>query len=267
MKMQKKIIKELKTKSIIYPFEEIENCIKFIQNFLLNNKNINALIVGISGGKDSTLVGKLCKKAIKRTKNKNFKLIALRLPYGKQLDEEYCKMALNFINPDIIININIKNSVINSKKSLENAGIKISNYLLGNEKSRERMKVQYTIAGKYNGIVVGTSNASELATGFFTKYGDGGCDISPISHLNTRQVKNLLKYMNCPKKLYSKIPTADLEDDKPGLPDETALGIKYKNIDDFLEGKIIDKKIANKIEYLFIKTKHKRKLPIKCIEN
>ena len=122
------------------------------------------------------------------------------------------------------------------------------------------MKIQYSVAFIKKGIVVGTGNAAEMITGFFTKYGDNGTDINLISKLNKRQIKYLLKTLNCPKHLYLKKPTADLEDEQPQKEDEIALGIKYDEIDNYLEGKkinILNKKI---IEKLYLKTQHKRKI-------
>lgn len=264
MILQKKIIKLLDVKPKIIPKIEIENRIIHLKKYLIQNIHLKSLIVAISGGQDSTLTGKLCQITIEKLReernNQSYQFIALRLPYGIQKDEDDCKKAINFINPDQIFTINIKNSVLNSESSLKVAGIKISDYVKGNEKARERMKVQYSIAAMKNGIVVGTGNASEIVTGFFTKYGDHGTDVNLISKLNKRQVQFLLKELNCPKYLYLKTPTADLEDNSPQKPDEIALGVKYNIIDSYLEGKkvnITEKKI---IEKLYLSTQHKRNI-------
>lgn len=145
-----------------------------------------------------------------------------------------------------------------SVASLKEAGVTISDFLKGNEKARERMKVQYSIGGSHNLLVLGTDHASEAVTGFFTKHGDGACDLIPLYGLNKRQGKLLLKELGCPEHLYMKKPTADLEDDKPALPDEVALGVTYDEIDDYLEGKEVAEKSKNRIEELFLKTRHKR---------
>ncbi|HEE1051484.1 TPA: NAD(+) synthase, partial [Klebsiella pneumoniae] len=104
-------------------------------------------------------------------------------------------------------------------------------------------------------------------TGFFTKYGDGGTDINPIFRLNKRQGKQLLAHLGCPEHLYKKLPTADLEDDRPSLPDEVALGVTYENIDDYLEGKTLDPSIAKTIEGWYLKTEHKRRPPITVFDD
>ena len=85
--------------------------------------------------------------------------------------------------------------------------------------------------------VLGTDHAAENITGFFTKYGDGGADILPLFRLNKRQGRQLLQYLGAPEALYTKVPTADLEDGKPLVADEAALGVTYNHIDDYLEGK------------------------------
>lgn len=262
MKLQKKIIKLTNVKPNIIPKIEIENRIINLKKYLLQNIHLKSLIVAISGGQDSTLTGKLCQIAIeqlrKERKNKLYKFIALRLPYGTQKDEEDCKKVINFINPDQTFTINIKKAVLSSELSLNIAGIKISDYVKGNEKARERMKVQYSIAAMQNGIVVGTGNAAEIITGFFTKHGDHGVDVNLISQLNKKQVQLLLKELNCPKCLYLKTPTADLEDNNPQQPDEISLGVKYNTIDAYLEGKKINILEKNIIEKLYFNTQHKR---------
>lgn len=135
--------------------------------------------------------------------------IAVRLPYGVQADEQDCQDAIAFIQPDRVLTVNIKGSVLASEQALREAGIELSDFVRGNEKARERMKAQYSIAGMTKGVVVGTDHAAEAITGFFTKYGDGGTDINPLFRLNKRQGKQLLAALGCPEHLYKKAPTAD----------------------------------------------------------
>lgn len=266
MTLQNEIIKTLRCKPQINVIEEIELTKKFLKDYLHKHPFIKTLVLGISGGQDSTLCGKLCQLAIeeirKETNDNEYKFIAVRLPYGKQFDESDCEDALEFIKPDVIYTVNIKNAVDESVKSLKDAGIEISDFAKGNEKARERMKVQYSIATMNKGIVVGTDHAAEAITGFFTKHGDGGVDIVPLYRLNKRQGKQLLKELNCPEHLYLKTPTADLEEEKPALADEVALGVTYDNIDDYLEGKELPKEIAEKIENHYLKSEHKRNMPV-----
>ncbi len=266
MTLQQEIISKLRCKKTINIIEEIEITKKFLKDYILKYPFIKTLVLGISGGQDSTLCGKLCQLAIEElreeTNNNEYKFIAVRLPYGEQFDEKDCQDALEFIKPDEIYTVNIKEAVDASYENLKKAGITISDFAKGNEKARERMKVQYSIATMNNGIVVGTDHAAEAITGFFTKHGDGGVDIAPLFRLNKRQGKILLKHLGCPEHLYLKKPTADLEEDRPGLADEVALGVTYDNIDDYLEGKVLSKEIMNKIENHYIKSEHKRNLPV-----
>ncbi len=184
-----------------------------------------------------------------------------------QFDEQDCQDAIAFIQPDRVLTVNIKAAVLASEEALRDAGIELSDFVRGNEKARERMKAQYSIAGMTKGVVVGTDHAAEAVTGFFTKYGDGGTDINPLFRLNKRQGKQLLKTLGCPEHLYQKAPTADLEDDRPSLPDEAALGVTYENIDDYLEGKQLDGAISAIIEGWYTKTEHKRRPPITVFDD
>ncbi|XRX42480.1 MAG: ammonia-dependent NAD(+) synthetase [Buchnera aphidicola (Eriosoma harunire)] len=262
MNLQNYIINILGVKPNINVKKEIKNCIQFIQSYLNNNKNIKTIIVGISGGQDSTLTGKLCQIAIekirKKTTDKSYQLIAIRMPYGIQHDEEDCQSALQYINPHCTYTINIKKAVLSTELSLKKSGIIISDYTRGNIKARERMKIQYSIASTYQGIVIGTGHASEYVTGFFTKFGDGASDLNPIAHFNKRQGRELLKALKCPPHLYLKDPTPDLEDENPNQKDEDILKITYNDIDSYLEGKKINKHSKKKIEWWYKKTQHKR---------
>ena len=266
MALQQEIIQALGVKPTINAEDEIRRSVDFLKTYLKTYPFIKTLVLGISGGQDSTLAGKLSQQAITELRDETgdatLQFIAVRLPYGVQFDEQDCQDALNFIQPDRVLTVNIKESVLASEKALRDAGIELSDFVRGNEKARERMKAQYSIAGMTKGVVVGTDHAAEAVTGFFTKYGDGGTDINPIFRLNKRQGKQLLAALGCPEHLYKKAPTADLEDDRPSLPDEAALGVTYENIDDYLEGKVLDEGTARIIEGWYVKTEHKRRPPI-----
>ncbi|MDQ0216402.1 NAD+ synthase [Oikeobacillus pervagus] len=264
--LQKRIIEELKVLPTIDPKEEIRKSVDFLKAYLTKHPFLKGFVLGISGGQDSTLVGKLAQIAVEEmrqeTKNQDYLFIAVRLPYGTQMDESDCQDSLAFIEPDQILTVNIKEAVDASERALKDAGIEISDFTKGNEKARERMKVQYSIAATKRCAVVGTDHAAEAITGFYTKYGDGGADIVPIFRLNKRQGRMLLSELNCPKHLYEKVPTADLEGDRPQLPDEVALGVKYEEIDDYLEGKAVNETARKRIEQLYNHSKHKRHMPI-----
>lgn len=271
MALQQEIIQALGVKPTINAEEEIRRSVDFLKSYLQTYPFLRSLILGISGGQDSTLAGKLCQTAISELRQESgdasYQFIAVRLPYGVQADEKDCQDAIEFIKPDRVLTVNIKGAVLASEQALREAGIELSDFIRGNEKARERMKAQYSIAGMTKGVVVGTDHAAEAVTGFFTKYGDGGTDINPIFRLNKRQGKQLLASLGCPEHLYKKAPTADLEDDRPSLPDEAALGVTYENIDDYLEGKTLDAGTAQIIEGWYLKTEHKRRPPITVFDD
>ncbi|WP_174868305.1 ammonia-dependent NAD(+) synthetase [Pectobacterium polaris] len=271
MSLQNDIITALGVKSSIDPAQEIRVSVDFLKNYLNAHPFVTSLVLGISGGQDSTLTGKLCQTAItelrNETGNSRYQFIAVRLPYGVQADEADCQDAIAFIQPDRVLTVNIKPAIEASEATLRDIGVELSDFVKGNEKARERMKAQYSIAGMNAGLVVGTDHAAEAVTGFFTKYGDGGTDINPIFRLNKRQGKALLRELGCPSHLYTKAPTADLEEDRPSLPDEVALGVTYEKIDDYLEGKQIEANDAAIIENWYRKTEHKRRPPITVFDD
>jgi len=279
MALQQEIIQALGAKPAIDANEEIRRSVDFLKAYLSAHPFLKTLVLGISGGQDSTLAGKLSQMAISELRDETgdtaLQFIAVRLPYGVQADEQDCQDAIEqdcqdaiaFIQPDRVLTVNIKGSVLASEQALREAGIELSDFVRGNEKARERMKAQYSIAGMTKGVVVGTDHAAEAITGFFTKYGDGGTDINPLFRLNKRQGKQLLAALGCPEHLYKKAPTADLEDDRPSLPDEAALGVTYDNIDDYLEGKTLDEGTAKIIEGWYLKTEHKRRPPITVFDD
>ncbi|EGQ0295172.1 ammonia-dependent NAD(+) synthetase [Staphylococcus pseudintermedius] len=261
--MQAMIVEEMKVKPSIDSAETIKEMQHFIEQYLHAHTFVKTLVLGISGGQDSTLAGKLVQLAVENMRNasgRDVQFIAVKLPYGVQKDADEVEDALNFIQPDRILTVNIKPAVDQSVQSLKEAGIALSDFHKGNEKARERMKVQYAIAANTSGIVVGTDHSAENITGFFTKHGDGAADIAPLFGLNKRQGRQLLQYLGAPAHLYEKVPTADLEDDKPQLPDEEALGVTYEAIDNYLEGKGVSPEDAAVIERHYVRNAHKREL-------
>ncbi|EJL1299857.1 ammonia-dependent NAD(+) synthetase [Staphylococcus pseudintermedius] len=261
--MQAMIVEEMKVKPSIDSAETIKEMQHFIEQYLHAHTFVKTLVLGISGGQDSTLAGKLVQLAVENMRNasgRDVQFIAVKLPYGVQKDADEVEDALNFIQPDRILTVNIKPAVDQSVQSLQEAGIALSDFHKGNEKARERMKVQYAIAANTSGIVVGTDHSAENITGFFTKHGDGAADIAPLFGLNKRQGHQLLQYLGAPAHLYEKVPTADLEDDKPQLPDEEALGVTYEAIDNYLEGKGVSPEDAAVIERHYVRNAHKREL-------
>lgn len=269
--LQQKIIEEMKVQPEINPREEIERTVSFLKEYMKKHPFLEGFVLGISGGQDSTLVGKMAQIAVdqlnEETGSDKYGFYAVRLPYGEQFDEHDAQDALEFINPTKTYTINIKEAVDASDRALEEVGIELTDFIKGNEKARERMKAQYSVAAMHNAVVLGTDHAAEAITGFYTKHGDGAADLTPLFRLNKRQGKQLLKELGSPEHLYNKIPTADLEEDKPAIPDEVALGITYDMIDDYLEGKKIPDEAREKLEGYYLKTQHKRMLPITVFDD
>ena len=266
MSLQETIIQQLGVKPVIDPQEEIRRSIDFLKRYLKKHPFLKSYVLGISGGQDSTLAGRLAQLAIEEmraeTGDDSYKFIAVRLPYGIQADEDDAQKALVFIQPDVSLVVNIKDSVDAMAAAVEATGSPMLDFNKGNIKARSRMIAQYALAGAHSGAVIGTDHAAENITGFFTKFGDGGADILPLYRLNKRQGKQLLKELGADPALYEKVPTADLEEEKPGIADEVALGVTYNEIDDYLEGKQISQEAQATIEKWWHKGQHKRHLPI-----
>lgn len=266
MTLQQQIIKELHVQPTINVHEEIRRTIDFLKEYAHKHSFLKGFVLGISGGQDSTLAGKLTQMAVDELNDEvgeqRYAFYAVRLPYGVQADESDCNDALAFMNPTQVYTVNIKPAVDAGVQALADAGITISDFIKGNDKARERMKVQFALAAAKQAVVIGTDHAAEAVTGFYTKYGDGGADLTPLWRLNKRQGRAMLAEFGCPKHLYEKTPTADLEENRPSLPDEVALGITYDEIDDYLEGKEIPKTAQETLEKHYLRSQHKRHLPI-----
>lgn len=269
--LQQTIIEELKVSPTIDEKAEIRRTIDFLKEYAKKHSFVKGFVLGISGGQDSTLTGKLTQMAVDELNEEvgeaKYSFIAVRLPYGVQADEQDCQDALDWIKPSRVFTVNIKPAVDASTTSLEAAGVNLSDFVKGNEKARERMKVQFSIAAMNSAVVLGTDHAAEAITGFFTKFGDGAADLMPIFRLNKRQGRALLRELGCPSHLYEKVPTADLEEDRPSLPDEVALGVTYEQIDDYLEGKDIGDEARTVLEGHYLRSQHKRHLPITVFDD
>ncbi|MFD1411423.1 ammonia-dependent NAD(+) synthetase [Lapidilactobacillus gannanensis] len=264
--LQAQIIAVEKTKPEIDPAVEVRRSVDFLKKYLRAQPFLKSYVLGISGGQDSTLAGKLAEIAISElraeTGDTAYQFYAMRLPYGVQADESDAMAAIDWMQADQVVRVDIQPATEAMLVELTQQGQTITDFNKGNIKARQRMIAQYAVAGAHAGVVVGTDHAAENITGFYTKYGDGGADVTPLYRLNKRQGRALLHYLGAPTHLYEKVPTADLEDDRPELPDEVALGVTYDQIDDYLEGKTVPDAAAEKIEQWFLKTQHKRHLPI-----
>lgn len=264
MTLQQEIAQTLGVQAEIDPAVEIERRVQFLVDYLTTTR-AKGFVLGISGGQDSTLAGRLAQLAVERVRSGggDATFIAVRLPYKVQFDADDATAALGFIAPDRAVEVNIQNGVDGVEKDIEQAaGADISDFNRGNIKARIRMVTQYALAGHDGHLVIGTDHAAEAVTGFYTKFGDGAADILPLSGLNKRQGKQLLRALNAPDRLWQKVPTADLLDDQPGRADEDELGLTYEQIDDYLEGRTVDADAAARIEQRYVATRHKRHLPV-----
>ena len=269
------IIDEMRVLPDIDPEFEIQRRVSFIQNQLLAS-GCKSLVLGISGGVDSSTCGRLAQLAVdglnEKTNSNDYQFVAVRLPYGVQQDEDDAQTSLSFIQPSRSLTVNIKagTDAINASvcETLADNGLvpdeAAVDFAKGNVKARARMTSQYEIAGMLGGLVLGTDHSAENITGFYTKFGDGACDLAPLFGLSKRQVRQLASTMGAPDSLVFKTPTADLECLSPQKKDEQVLGVSYDNIDNFLEGRDVAADIAERLISIYTKTQHKR-LPIATI--
>tara|TARA_Y100000588_G_scaffold54456_1_gene51701 strand:- start:17810 stop:18670 length:861 start_codon:yes stop_codon:yes gene_type:complete len=251
----------------------IRDRIDYLKNYV-RKSGMKGIVLGISGGVDSTTAGSLSQIAMKELREEGYEaqFIAVRLPYKVQLDEEDAQEAVKFINADQIVDVNIGNgtdgifnsvlSALYSSTMNEEKELATNDFVKGNVKARMRMIAQYAIAGKFGCLVLGTDHNAEFTAGFYTKHGDGACDLTVLNGLNKRQVRACAKELGAPEWLWSKVATADLEEDNPQVSDEIALGFKYDDMDDFLEGKEIEIEAEKRIIQQYKITIHKREMPV-----
>ncbi len=253
---------------------EIRRRVDFIKQ-RLQASGLTTLVLGISGGVDSTTCGRLAQLAVDElnAQKAGYQFIAVRLPYGTQKDEAEAQLAVDFIRPTKALSVNIQQGAdalhqatwsAMAAKGLASATEAQTDFAKGNVKARSRMVVQYHIAALTGGLVLGTDHSAENITGFYTKWGDGACDLAPLFGLSKRQVRLLARTLGAPELLVEKTPTADLECLAPQKADEAALGLTYEQIDDFLEGKTVPAEVSEKLIAIYQRTQHKRE-PIPTI--
>ncbi|MBD3587299.1 ammonia-dependent NAD(+) synthetase [Salinimonas sp. HHU 13199] len=268
------VIDEMKVLPHINVEEEIRRRVDFIKG-QLSASGLRALVLGISGGIDSCTLGKLAQMAVDELNqdNEHYQFVAVRLPYQTQADEQDAQQVISFISPDKSLAVNVQpgaDAIHNETvKALGEIGLlpdsaAKQDFVKGNVKARTRMVIQYEIAGMVDGLVLGTDHSAENITGFYTKYGDGACDLAPLFGLNKRQVRQIAEHLGAPAGIIAKAPTADLETLAPQKADEAALGLTYDEIDDFLEGKSVDESVSDKLLQIYQRTQHKR-VPIPTI--
>ena len=268
------IIAEMRVLPQIDPQFEIRRRVDFIKQ-RLSASGKKTLVLGISGGIDSTTCGRLAQLAIDELNEtgSGYQFIAVRLPYATQKDEAEAQMAVDFIQPSKALSVNVQPGAdaihqatfsAMAADGLATASEAQADFARGNLKARTRMVIQYHIAALLGGLVLGTDHSAENITGFYTKWGDGACDLAPLFGLSKRQVRLLGKTLGAPDVLVRKTPTADLECLAPQKADEAALGLTYEQIDDFLEGKTVSAEVSEKLIGIYLKTQHKRQ-PIPTI--
>jgi NAD+ synthase len=240
------------------PEEEYERRAAFLADYAAA-AGVRGYVLGISGGIDSSVAGKLAQEVCRRS-GRTF--TAMRLPYGTQIDETDAKAAIDWIAPDEVLTVDIKDATDGMTAEIARTMPKDQlDFVKGNIKARERMIAQYAVASARQALVVGTDHAAEAVMGFFTKYGDGACDVAPLTGLLKRQVRAIGTLLGAPQRLVDKVPTADLEDNRPQLPDEEAYGVTYAQIDAYLSGEELDPDAVRTIEKAYAATGHKRALP------
>lgn len=253
-RLQKKIIKELNVDTGKCVEELVLDRSEFLSNYRANT-SATCYVLGISGGVDSFVAAMLVKEA-------GVPLATITLPYGDQKDLMDSMEALGVINPQSSLHHNIKQSVDTTFDSLM---LKIgcspekANLIKANIMARERMNVQYAYASGLNGLVVGTDHATEAVVWYFTKYGDGAADITPLAGLLKDDIYKLAEYFNAPKCILKKAPSAGLWD---GQTDETELGITYAVICKYLRGEKVAKSDGLYLEQLYRQGYHKSQPPV-----
>jgi NAD+ synthase len=262
--LQELIIAELGVSASFDPDTEIERRVEFLAE-QLRRTGASSYVLGISGGVDSGTAGRLCQLAVERVRGEGGQatFVAMRLPYGVQADEADAQRSLEFIRPDETLVVDVKPATDAMVEAVRHAGLGADreDFHVGNIKARQRMIAQYVVAGARGGLVVGTDHAAEAVMGFFTKYGDGACDVTPLAGLTKGRVREIGRRLGAPHHLVEKVPTADLEELRPALPDEEAYGVTYQEIDAYLTGEEVSERVREVIETAYRLTAHKRLLP------
>ena len=226
--------------------KEIE---KFVKNYLETTK-CEKYILGVSGGVDSSLCAAILKSAVGRER---VHCILMPIDSSKEDTEDGLTLVKDLDLPyDVIDNTEAFDAY---KKEFARNGIELDRSTLGNLKARMRMATLFAIAQKERGLVVGTDNADERCVGYFTKYGDGACDILPIAHLVKAEVVEAAKLYGIRQSLAERVPTAGLFE---GQTDEKEMGVLYKDLDAYILGKEIPEEAKNRIQYLERISEHKR---------
>lgn len=209
---QQHIISQVKAQPEIDPATEVTRRVHFLVDYL-QHTGASGYVLGISGGVDSTVAGRLAQLAVEKHRaefDSDVRFTAVRLPYNVQQDEDDATAAMDFIAADIPLTVQIgPASDALTKAVADAAGESLTDFNEGNVKARIRMVAQYALAGMDGALVVGSDQAAESSTGFYTKFGDGAADVMPLTGLTKRQVRAIAKYLGASEQLWAKVPIAE----------------------------------------------------------
>lgn len=230
--------------------KEFAQRVQFIKR-TVRESGTDGIVYGNSGGKDSALVGILCKAACDNTVGIIMPCATARnFEMDKRDGEEVAKAY----------GIETRYADLSAVKSAEKAALagvtELSPAAEANIAPRLRMATLYAVAATENRLVSGTGNRSEGFVGYFTKWGDGACDFNPIADLTVTEIYEFLRYLKAPKCVIEKAPSAGLFD---GQTDESEMGFTYKELDTYLDGGKIDDAVLERIQRMHARSEHKRR--------
>ena len=237
--------------------EEFDRRVAYIRA-KLQQAHADGIIFGNSGGKDSALVGILCKAACGNTVGVIMPC-ASRVNYGQDRDDGSALAAQFGIETRTVDLTPVREAEL---KALEGA-VKLTDMSVANIAPRLRMTTLYTIGQAENRLVAGTGNRSEIYMGYFTKWGDGASDFNPIADLCAGEIFEFLRFLKAPASIVEKAPSAGLYE---GQTDEQEMGVSYAAIDGFLQGGTVSEHDRAIIERYHSRSEHKRR-PISTFEN
>ncbi|MFW6389937.1 MAG: NAD(+) synthase [Halanaerobiales bacterium] len=218
----------------------------------INNANKSGGIVGISGGIDSAVTAALLKRSTE------IKALGLIMPcHSSKKDKEDAILVAETLNLEYD-ELDLSRHYDNLLKDFKTVIPGEDKLAESNIKPRLRMIALYYIAARKNYLVVGTDNWSELYTGYFTKYGDGGIDLAPLGRLVKTEVRELARYLGIPDKIIYREPSAGLWEEQT---DENEMGVSYETLDRYILGKDVGELYENRIEELRASAEHKLNMP------
>jgi len=222
--------------------------IEWIRGYFDQNGKDCSAVVGLSGGKDSSVTAALCVQALGKDR-----VCGVLMPQGKQYDIGYSQELVSILGIKHFV-INIKNSVDALLASIKESSLSLNRQAIINIPARIRMTSLYAVSAAINGRVANTCNLSEDWVGYATKYGDGAGDFSPLSGLTVTEVKALGRELGLPEKFIEKVP----EDGLSGLSDEENLGFTYAVLDKYIREDVCeDSAVKAKIDNLQKINRHK----------